>query len=201
MKNEKKLKQKSKKFFAFSMIELVLSLLIISIILAALTPVISKRAHNMIKVDTSMAIYSSAECNEWFNEDCQVCTKNACLTCEKTCEENEYKNVGTCNCENCNTRSKECIRCGAKKCRRCNEGYALADGVCSDETCPEGSWSDGLSVCQKCPEGKYCLDGLVYNKEPVTQEKTAGEIIIPLDKYKREFVIASMTASGGVKAI
>ncbi len=185
-------------FDAFSMIELILSLLIISIILAALTPVITKKANNTVKVDTTMAVYSAAECNKWFNEDCQVCTKNACLTCDKICKKDEYKNIGTCVCEKCNTRSKECIECGAKKCTKCREGYPLVEGVCADVPCAEGSWSDGLGGCLPCPSDKYCLDGLIYNRNKTTEDKTtAGEIDIPLDKYKREFAVTKLVGAGG----
>ena len=181
---------------AFSMIELVLSLLVISIIFAALSPVISKKAHQMIKVDTTMSVYSATECNKWFNDDCQVCTKNACLTCEKICAGNQYKNIGTCDCENCNTRSAQCISCGAKKCTKCNEGFPLIDGVCSDTRCPTGSYSDGLINCKPCPAGKYCMDGLIYNKNSKAQENS-GSFNVAISKYTREFSITSLIGAGG----
>ncbi len=179
------------------MIELTLSLLIISIILAALTPVISKRAHQMIKVDNSMSVYSKAECEKWFNKDCEACTKSVCLTCEKICSENQYKNTGKCICEDCSLRSVQCIRCGASECKKCNEVFPLLNGVCSDSRCPTGTFSDGLSECKPCPSGKYCMDGLIYNKNSANKDNTSGSIDIPITKYTREFMVAALIGAGG----
>ena len=76
---------------AFSLIELTISLITISCIMAAFAPIITKK----LKISSSSSSPISTvkpECSK-FSEDCKLCYSNSCLICNKNCNENEYKNI------------------------------------------------------------------------------------------------------------
>ena len=130
-----------KLFAAFSLIELMISLVIISMIAAAFTPVITKKlSSNSIIPGSSMGTIKS-DCEKFSRNGgtCHTCFNNACIVCEyENCS--GYLNVGKCQCESCTLRSANCIKCNSKECTKCKEHYYLDSG----------------KKCQSCPSGKYC---------------------------------------------
>ena len=84
------------KLWAFSLIELMVALLIISVATAALTPMMVKRSKDsqysaQMKVVTSCSSYSSY---------CRLCIlKKECLVCDRTCASSQTLNVAKCQCE------------------------------------------------------------------------------------------------------
>ena len=140
-----------KKLLAFSLIELMISLITISCIIAAFAPVVTKKLKSSnVTVALSEITTNCAK----FTDECSLCYSSKCVACSRYCNENQYKNVSTCLCENCTDRSVGCIRCDAKVCKKCDLGYGLtADGKC--RLCPAGYYSDGTYDCKACPVGQY----------------------------------------------
>ncbi len=145
---------------AFSLVEIAISLLVISIIIAALTPTISKR----LTASSSIKNRISTNCNSIYPDGyCAMCyiTPKKCISCTKTCNTNQFKNVDSCECEDCSKKygNPNCARCNSKKCTQCAQGYYL----------------DSKSNCMKCPKGYYCFqegDGSV--KKPCSKGFVAG---------------------------
>jgi len=122
----------NRKIWAFSLVELMISLITISCIAAAFTPVITKK---LKKQDVALSIAQTSEikspCPE-FGDDCKLCTKAYCVTCEKNCPEGQYMESKTCTCKNCSEHDKiksdaltkqKCVACDNNGCTKCkNEG-------------------------------------------------------------------------------
>ena len=140
-----------KKILAFSLIELMISLITISCITAAFAPIITKKMKNS---NVSVALSEiSTKCDK-FTSECSLCYSSKCVACSRYCNDNQYKNVSTCLCENCVDRSVGCIRCDAKECKKCDLGYGLtSDGKC--RLCPKGYYSDGTYDCRACSVDQY----------------------------------------------
>ena len=140
-----------KKLLAFSLIELMISLITISCIIAAFAPVVTKKLKNS---NVTVALSEITTKCDKFTDECSLCYSSKCVACSRYCYENQYKNIATCLCENCTDRSVGCIRCDAKVCKKCDLGYGLtADGKC--RLCPAGYYSDGSSDCKPCSAGQY----------------------------------------------
>ena len=155
---------------AFSLIELTISLITISCIMAAFAPIITKK----LKISSSSSSPISTvkpECSK-FSEDCKLCDSNSCLICNKNCNENEYKNISSCECEPCTNRGEKCLTCNANKCTKCDTGYGITkEGGC--EICNKGYYSD--KTCKPCPTGQY-----------QNQEAKTSCINCPAGKYQDE---------------
>ena len=91
---------KSSRNLAFTLVELMISLIVISLIAAAFVPVISKKL-------TTGSIFAggsgsgggfSKTCSE-IDEDCDLCAGSICLSCKKTCSAGETLNTTSCSCE------------------------------------------------------------------------------------------------------
>ena len=150
---------KSKKF-GFSLIELLISLIVISLIAAAFSPVISKKLKSgglSIGVgfggggSGGLSIGSiSIDCDD-IDEDCNLCSGNSCLICSKDCNsQGEYINASTCKCENCADIEH------AQTCEynpEYNKGVAT---LCDDGYYVEDTKGDNFGTCQLCPQGYIC---------------------------------------------
>ena len=81
---------------AFSLVELMISLITISFIAAAFTPIITKK---MKKSNVSVAMSElTTNCQAKFTEECSLCYSQKCVACSRTCGEYQYKNTATCLC-------------------------------------------------------------------------------------------------------
>lgn len=65
---------------AFSLIELLISLIIISLILSALVPILTKKTKNQFLLNNS---YLTINCETKHFKGCKNCTNNTCIECEK----------------------------------------------------------------------------------------------------------------------
>lgn len=134
----------------FSLVEIVVALIIISCIMAALAPLITKKLKSS---NVTIAISEvSAKCSK-FSSDCTLCYPEKCIICSKSCAFSEYKDNNNCVCINCNDFSENCITCNESSCTKCNLGYGIKDGSC--EICPKGYYSNGTTSCLPCEAGKY----------------------------------------------
>ena len=135
----------------FSLIELMLSLIIISCITAAFTPVITKKINSSSSSASTSEVTTSCE---KFTSECSLCYSDKCIMCLRTCNENQYKNNDTCLCENCSDKSAGCLKCDKASCNLCASGYGLtSDGKC--QLCSAGYYSDGTYDCKACPVDQY----------------------------------------------
>ena len=77
-----------KKILAFSLIELMISLITISCITAAFAPIITKKMKNS---NVSVALSEiSTKCDK-FTEECTLCYSSKCVMCNRHCNEYQFK--------------------------------------------------------------------------------------------------------------
>ncbi|MBR1616626.1 hypothetical protein IJ670_00595 [bacterium] len=156
-----KISAKLSRIFAFSLIELLISLIAISCITAAFAPVISKKLmSNSISIGSTSNNNSgggfSQDCTD-ISPNCQTCIGDTCLGCNTSafeCGERQYKSNLSCACINCPDYDPNCLKCDNSGCTKCPEGYYVKNGKCLN--CIEGYYcSDGVES-EKCPKGYQC---------------------------------------------
>ena len=153
---------------AFSLIELMISLVVISSITAAFAPVISKKLSSNATTISSGQGSISTKCEDKFGADCTLCYKTKCIVCTKSCPTNTYRDIPTCTCKSCSDKSAYCTKCNDEKCIQCNAGYKLVNGKCekcqagyscngiTQTICSAGTYSGaGAASCTACQAGKY----------------------------------------------
>ena len=138
-----------KKEIAFSLVELMISLIVISIVTAAFAPVITKKLkvedRSLWAKSTVDYIYDEEICTKKV-ENCAMCLADTCIRCKN----NYYlKNNSCIEC------SKGCVNCDITQgCTRCETGYYLDNGICT--MCPEGcAKCDSATSCSECKQGYY----------------------------------------------
>ena len=151
-----------KKSSAFSLIELMISLITISCIVAAFTPVITKKMKNSnVTISGNNVSDITTECTDKFSSNCKLCTKSYCIQCElNSCPIGQYTESKSCSCKNCSTLHSNCSECDSTKCTKCKDNnYYINNGKC--ENCPTNKICDGInaydeSYCTNPPTGYYC---------------------------------------------
>ena len=182
------IKEKAMRFFAplrmtrrkiaFSLVELMISLIVISIVVAAFAPVVTK------KLKTSDQSIGSASVDYIYDEEicskkvsnCAMCLDSTCIRCK-----NNYYLKNN-KCFEC---SDGCINCDITQgCTRCEKGYYLKDGTCT--TCPAGcSKCENETSCSECKDGYYisgnqCIE---CDSNCISCSTTKG-CLKCIDKYK-----------------
>ena len=106
-------------YSAFSLVEISISLIVIAVILAALSPVITKRLTSTSTQKNKI----STNCSSYFPQAmgyCAMCYVNPkrCIICTRSCNGDEFKNVDSCICESCRTKygDSRCSKCNSKRC-------------------------------------------------------------------------------------
>ena len=156
---------------AFSLIELMISLIIVSCIVSSFAPVISKKMKvNKMAIGGSGGGISSFsfKCNGVgsLDSNCSLCDKNkqTCVLCQTECADGKFVNASTCKCDNCTTLFPNCTKCNETKCITPAAGYYI-DTAGKAQKCPKGFYcSDGSKF--QCPPGKY---GTVEGKSTITE--------------------------------
>lgn len=82
---------------AFSLVELMFLMVLISVILAAFMPVITRKISQDSPVNKMQGAISN-QCQQ-FGEACGVCYKNRCLVCELECPSGHALDVNNCRCK------------------------------------------------------------------------------------------------------
>ena len=147
--------------FAFSLVELLISLIAISCITAAFAPVISKKLmSNSVSIGSTSNNSGggglSPDCTH-ISQNCQSCLGDTCLSCNTAgfeCEERQYKSNLSCACINCPDYDPNCLECDNSGCTKCPEGYYVKNGKCSN--CIEGYYCPNGTDLKKCPKGYQC---------------------------------------------
>ncbi len=158
---------------AFSLIEVMLSLIILSIVTAAVVPVITKKiTGKSIKIEAEENNEESeytTDCQdliidgEKVGPNCTICTKGedaVCKQCPIECDEGMLVNIAACKCVEC--KAENCEECQTEnKCFKCmiseSGVYYSNNGNC--EICPLGHYCDGIEAIP-CPKGSYSNDAL-----------------------------------------
>ena len=144
---------------AFSVIELMISLVAISVITASFAPVISKKIQSNEIVAGSILGGGGGgnggltlDCEDNFSSDCVFCDSARCYICSKTCDANtQYQDIYKCVCKNCTTVDAQCTKCDFNKttetgkCTKCNTN---------------GYYVNSSEKCSQCPKGNKCTDGI-----------------------------------------
>ncbi len=190
-KNFKKQNFKIKIKQCFSVLELGFMFVALSIVLAALVPVISRHIHHSASaVSSSNSKYKSTDCGE----NCTYCAvesgQTTCISCELNNESclNEGKklNYRTCKCEDtkCNYGeyflNNACVACSDKTpyCADCNE----SDGICTK--CETGYELENGSCEKSCTTGDCCA--VKYGTGCITCNKTQCTACDTAKGYKLE---------------
>lgn len=116
---------------AFSLIELLISLIILAIILTFMLPIVTKKLkHDAIKPSSSL------ECKKFDskNGSCLLCKEAKCQICNTSILEKEgfYVNpLESCEYQKCSDKfDLACSRCNSQTCLACKGGFSLIDGKC-----------------------------------------------------------------------
>lgn len=135
---------------AFSLIELLISLIIISLIAAAFTPMVTTK----LKYQNTTIAFNSPTllCAKYDAQArCLMCTNKGCSLCSTQFDVPEGKYVYPlegCDYKNCPT---ECKTCTMEGCLTCKGGYGYNSAQKTCSLCQMGWYSaGGTSVCNKC---------------------------------------------------
>ena len=137
----------NKRILAFSLVELMISLIVISIVTAAFAPIVTKKLKTSdmsIGTTTATSITSSSLCNS-VSKGCIECENDKCLACS----EGYFLNGSSCT--NCSSVSG-CKTCdNATKCLtpECTEGYYYNSTTLNCSPC--------VSPCKTCTSATSCL--------------------------------------------
>ena len=138
---------------AFSLIELMISLITISCIVAAFTPVITKKLSSSSTGFGGTFKEVTTQC-EKFGSDCSLCYPDKCIVCTKLCSSTQYKDSKKCVCKEC-SEIEGCLACNSTKCTKCKPGYGYSSSDFKCTKCSKGYYSDGTDECKPCPKGQY----------------------------------------------
>ena len=113
-------KKKTIAFSGFSLIELMISLITISCIAAALTPLITKK---VTQSGVSVGVGSlTSDCSSKFSDGCILCDNKECFICSEGYE----LSSGSCTKDCSSLFGEGCNSCDDDECSACDDGYNLA---------------------------------------------------------------------------
>ena len=119
---------------AFSLVELMITLIVVSILTAAMASVITKKFKSKeITVAQGGGNGPTMNCAS-ISPQCGLCEGWICVSCAKSCTENEALDIPNCDCKLCNSsdfHGSACLKCDMENCSKCIEGYYLTSGVCT----------------------------------------------------------------------
>ena len=146
--------------FGFSLVELLISLIVISCITAAFTPIITKKFSSGVLGGDSVSDIT-IKC-EQFGEHCNLCTNNICLACSGlVCQGDEFIHDKSCSCKKCKDEyNTSCLKCDETKCTSCETGKFPSGRNClicntkypNCTTCDE-------TKCTSCENNYKLVDG------------------------------------------
>ena len=154
----------NKKHFGFTLVELLISLIVISLVAAAFVPVISKKLKNGT---LSIGVGSGGgggnmtlDCMQ-FGEACKFCSSNECYLCTIECSGSQkYLNQKECTCSACASISDHIVKCDYDKSRKI--GVAT---LCEENYYIETQEGNDYGKCVPCPDGYICHGEVKANCE------------------------------------
>jgi len=168
----------------------MISLITISCIAAAFTPVITKK---LKKQDVALSLAQTSEISDNCGKEsgknfgnatdgylCKLCTKAYCVQCGLTdCGNGKYIDTKTCSCKKCREDGglSNCNTCelvnNELKCTQCEPGNRNpATGYYIES---EDDTKAPYSTCQKCRSGHYCDDGVWEKRESICDNPPTGQ--------------------------
>lgn len=177
---------------AFSLVELLISLIIISVSVAAFIPIITKKMQN-VRVAISSVDKISQNCDD-IDPMCKLCLGKQCINCEKICPIAQFAQAATCTCKNCIEGCSVCVN--DTSCSVCKSGYFLNSSIC--QKC-----SLGCASCTTQTSCSACEDGYILSDNNCVKASD-----VPCTKYGN-ICIANFNAGddkglplpGGIKII
>ena len=144
----------------FSLVELMVSLVVVAVLTAAFTPIITKKLRlNSIAVGMGNGSAAAEKAEE--KKKCSLMHGNGCIECtQDVCNECEVGyTIDSGACTLCATHISGCFACSSKtNCTSCNAGYFKDSGSCS--ACEAGTYSKaGASSCISCEAQTYSAEG------------------------------------------
>ena len=152
-----------KRFLGFSLVELMISLIVISIVTAAFAPLVTKKLKTSdmsVGSSSSDYIFDETICNNSVS-NCSVCVKDECVRCKTGFYlEDEICKICSNNCSKCDSQSgcKECEQgyyLEGVQCKACSAGCTSCTSLSDCSNCKDGFLKTGSS-CTKCPN--HCFD-------------------------------------------
>lgn len=164
---------------AFTLIELLISIVAIALVTSAMAPIITKKVKASRTLVDADQVRTQPFCNK-FSSDCHMCYPKKCIVCDRVCGEvnttlgktSTVLNKDMCRCALCNsgkptsnpndydpnnvTNDPNCYSCtfGSSKCNGCMPGFYFEAGKCTE--CPVGHYCEGgTKTKQACPAGQY----------------------------------------------
>ena len=141
---------------AFSLVEIMVGLVVMSCVVTAFAPVITKKVSSAetTLIATGGVSALNSHCEDTFSEDCVLCNRNrACLICNKVCSATQFEDIPACNCVNCtDAYGANCINCEHTGCTNCNSSYYITTPTCT--VCEAGYRCNGKERTI-CPAGTY----------------------------------------------
>lgn len=140
------------KRFAFSLVELMISLIVVSLVAAAFVPVITKKLATSSVVSGSIgdSVETNEKCEEKFGLYCTSCTKDTCLSCAKNCNYDQMLDVNNCVC-------KSCYNGVCKKLGRYITQFNMGDSIYNQ--IPSGAGVTIVKAGESCTSSKCCWQG------------------------------------------
>lgn len=139
----------------FSLTEVLISVIVISLLSVSMVPVLTKH-FNTIKISDKI---NFTKCANNIDPACKLCyNKTKCVVCAQKCNSNEYLNKEECKCYSCSSKFGDaCTKCNTTYCRECKEGfgYNSSNGTCSE--CNKGYFSADRDnkACKPCGQNQY----------------------------------------------
>ncbi len=133
---------KKKFLMGFSLIEVLVALIIVSVLMAISVPILTKKAQNIAVLGGGQSEEIKAECSI-FGSDCSLCYSSKCIVCNKTCLETQFKDIENCNCKNCSNEDL-----GGAGCKKCNKTTCLE--------CDSSKFLNSSNKCTPCPQNATC---------------------------------------------
>ncbi len=201
----------TKYFKAFSLVEILVALIIISLIMAVMAPVVTKKLSSSgITISSSSLSEGNTQLSKICNiSNCSVCSEDQaiCYVCkndfklnENTCEAVENHNISS----DCSSWAY-CSACTSSECVACESGYFLnASGNCeliAQSTDVSAACND-IENCTMCYDGKClaCKSGYELINDGANCSNNATRSITSQEDcnpFNALYVPASYNGSGG----
>ena len=170
MVNRKILNNVGKFLKAFSLVELMVSLITVALITAAFTPTISKK----LKDSSVTVVGLSTKCEQLMDQKrsgtscpagvnncygtCTLCDKNKCVWCGLSRTNiGHYVDEEKCMYKPCSNNCKRCPN--LNECIECDPGYIRNETTKKCDACPAGYYSVAINKCEPCPAGQVAPAG------------------------------------------
>lgn len=142
--------RKFKKFQGHTLVEIMVAIIVLSIVMAIFTPLITKKLRTTTQSVAAESVGVRSNCST-YNEKCILCDSERCIRCNANCTAGQFIDFEDCTCKTC---IAGCVYCkDDTTCEKCNVGYEKnASNICVP--CTAGHYSDDGFTCVECSAGQ-----------------------------------------------